>query len=585
MGQVLAARSGEARLLSRGLRVVSEIGKAERPLSFRQVQEATGLAKATLSRILAALREDGFVCLDRSGKAYVLGPGILDLLSFSKERVVDRAAHKLELQRLVDELERPIWFWQVEGTNIRQIEKFLPFNITPVSETTNSNAVRLDKIAAGIAVLSTMETGKLTSTLSHFAETDDPATEGISLLLGFSASTGFVTRSSDTAVSAECSDAQPMTELAAAITDLEGVPWAAISINCPASEVSETECHQIGRKLAFAASQMSAGPTIGPRKKDVGQRIPHRSAASGKEAVFEILNPDTFDMVGSSPCWDYEQYRLVWIDSLGGAINWRTLGSHYQTDELSDGSSAGRLPYDELPGAITSYSDGNAIVVSREGICLIDYQRNKRSVLSHPEKNEALRKFSTAKVGPEGRLWVGTLTPVPIEGFRQGIVYTLGRDGRVTKVLNLERGPKGICWSPDGSHLYVTQAGSKTILRFDIDGDTGLPVHPRRFARHTGEGTPNGLEVDRDGCVWAAIYGGWQIARYDPQGGLIQQIDLPVPLPTGLCFCGPKRQDLFVTTCRLHVPPEVLLDAPSSGAGLLIPTDTMGLPEQKFRIQ
>ncbi|MET1416670.1 SMP-30/gluconolactonase/LRE family protein [Roseibium sp. HPY-6] len=580
----MSERSGEARLLLRGLRVVSEIGKSERPISFRQIQEATNLAKATLSRILAALREDGYVSLDSSGKAYVLGPGMLDILSISQERVSDRSFNKAELQRLADELERSIWFWQVEGTTIRQVEHFLPFNLAPVSEGSGKIAKRLDRSAAGIAVLSTMETGKLTSTLSRFSETEHPATEGVSLLLGFAAATGFVTRSSGTGVSTGTTAAQPATELAAAITDLEGVPWAAISTSCPVAEVSDTECYQIGRKLAFAASQMSTGPTIGPRKKDVGQRVLRRSDVAGKEVAIEVLNPDTFDMVGSSPCWDADQDRLVWIDSLGGAINWRSLGSHSRTDGPPRGSPAGRLPYDELPGAITPYSDGNAIVASREGICLIDYQRNKRSVLSHPEKDEALRKFSTAKVGPEGRLWVGTLTPLPVEGFRQGIVYTLARDGVVTKVLNLERGPKGLCWSPDGSHLFVTQAGSKTILRFEVDEDTGLPVHPRRFARHTGEGTPNGLEIDREGCVWAAIYGGWQIARYDPQGRLLQQIDLPVPLPTGLCFCGQNRQDLFVTTCRLHVPPEVLLDASSSGAGLLISTETAGLPEHKFRI-
>ena len=218
-------------------------------------------------------------------------------------------------------------------------------------------------------------------------------------------------------------------------------------------------------------------------------------------------------------------------------------------------------------------------------ICInFHYSCSKATFLAESSDFSILRRFSTAQVGPDNRIWVGSLHPVPMAGLGQGRVYAFSSDGQIERILDLERGAKGLCWSPDGEFMYLTQSESKSILRYEMDSKTNRPKNPRLFVRHKEEGTPNGLAMDAEGCLWAAIYGGWQVARYSPDGELIAKIGLPVPLPTALCFGGERYQDIFVTSCRLHVPPEVLVDAPSSGALFKIPVKYSGLKGRNFRV-
>ncbi len=558
-------KEGGARLLSRGTTVLSVIGMSADALSFGDIQNRTGLAKATLSRILSTLRDDGFVQFEPSGRHYKLGAHMLDLASAAQSDLVSRIAFKMEAQRLADMLERPVWHWVLEGEHIRPLEQVLPFGMDAVGvelDQRDAATITLDRSAPGAAVLAAMPPDRLAATLQRFP--DYRSTESdLSLRLGFAAATGFSVWDAGAG----------RFDVAAAMTDAQGAPVAALCVSVLPDEASDSERHQIGRQLSFGARKMSAGPNAGPRKSDVQPHVPQAVGVHIEADISVVETQRAPDKVGTSPVWDARNRRVVWGDSLGGALNW-----------INNDGAAASLPVSNLPGAIVAYDGGRAVVASRDGISIVDYLNNRRIALSHPEPDEVLRRFSVAKMGPDGRVWVGTLQPVAAEGAANGRLYAFGRDGLLEKVLDLERGAKGLCWSPNGSFLYLTEAGSQTILRFEMNRDTGRPDNPRRFARHIGTGTPNGIAVDVQGCVWAAIYGGWQIARFNPSGDLIGSIELPVPLPTGLCFAGKGLQDLFVTNCRMHVPPEVLDIAPIAGKPLRIRVNAVGVAQPEFRM-
>lgn len=557
--------NGDARLLSRGTTVLSAIGMAKEAISFKEIQSCTDLPKATLSRILSTLRKQGFVRVEPSGRCYTLGPHMLDLVAASQSSVVNRIAFKAEIQRLADTLERPVWHWTLEGTIAQPFEQVLPFGMEPMTTDQadpERDGAALDGSAPGMALLAAMPPDWLARVLPLLPNYGRKNSD-LSLRLGFSAATGFAIH--DTGAD--------RFEIAAAIIDASGLPAAALCVTTLPGEFTDIERHQIGRQLSFSAQKVSVGPNAGPRKADV-QAAPPQSTDAGLKACITVVDTATEpDKVGTSPFWDVRNRRVVWGDSLGGALNW-----------VDDNGANGQLPFASLPGALVPYEGARAVVASRDGISIVDYKNDRRVALSHPEPNDALRRFSVAKTGPDGRVWVGTLQPTAGEGAAHGRLYAFGRDGQIEKMLTLERGAKGLCWSPDGSYLYLTEAGSQTILRFEMDGDTGRAVNPRRFARHIGAGTPNGIATDRDGCIWATIYGGWQIVRFDPSGARIGAIDLPVPLPTGLCFCGRTLQELFVTNCRLHVPPDVLDVARQAGKPLRIKVDAVGIAQPEFRM-
>lgn len=585
-GKGSVSSTGGARLLVRGMDVLAAIGRARQPMSFGQIATATGLPKATLSRILRTLLERNFVAPGAAGRTYRLGNAFHDLAAGDPMARAQHATLQDEIYRLADELEQPIWHWVVEGLSMRPVDEVLPFGM--MSQARARRPCRLDRSAGGLAVLAAMESSVLSAVLAQLKAGDPAPPCTLSLQLGFAVSTGFATARLQPEAGPDGTGPDPEAfEVAAAVTDPFGVPVAALSVVCVGDFTSEAERHYIGRRVAFACRRISHGTGTGLRRRDVVRRAPKPDSHMAGRRVLPVAVPGTGDQVGSSPCWDDASGQLFWIDSLGGAIN------RYRPECGGQGAASAltrmqeaisRFSYPELPGAVSLCQGERLLAASRDGIVLIDPRKGSKNVLCDPEADDPLRRFSTARIGPDGRFWVGSLRPVPVAGLGLGRLYALGRDGRIERVLDLERGAKGLCWSPDASHFYLTEAGSKSILRYEVNEKTGKLQNPRRFITHDGDGTPNGIAMDSAGCLWAAIYGGWQVRRYDPKGRLMTTIDMPVPLPTGVCFGGARRQFLFITSCRLHVPPAVLVEAPASGALFHHPVDTPGVPERVFRL-
>jgi len=110
-------------------------------------------------------------------------------------------------------------------------------------------------------------------------------------------------------------------------------------------------------------------------------------------------------------------------------------------------------------------------------------------------------------------------------------------------------------------------------------------VEEMRFLRTFAEtdGKPDGLTVDAQGCLWVAMWDGWHVARFSPDGEPMQRIRLPVARPTSCCFGGASLETLFVTSASVRLGADELAAAPLSGSlfALDIP-GVRGLPEATF---
>jgi sugar lactone lactonase YvrE len=105
----------------------------------------------------------------------------------------------------------------------------------------------------------------------------------------------------------------------------------------------------------------------------------------------------------------------------------------------------------------------------------------------------------------------------------------------------------------------------------------------RVFARiEPDEGRPDGLTIDGEGCIWCALWDGWCVRRFDPQGRVMRDLRVPVPRPTSVTFGGLDLKTLFITSARIRIPAKILAEAPFSGGILAVDVGVAGRAPNLF---
>jgi sugar lactone lactonase YvrE len=123
------------------------------------------------------------------------------------------------------------------------------------------------------------------------------------------------------------------------------------------------------------------------------------------------------------------------------------------------------------------------------------------------------------------------------------------------------------------------------VFSYDYDAERGAISNKSSFlVFEPHEGKPDGICVDSEGNVWVALWDGWRVACYAPEGHLIREIDMPVPRPTSLCLGGPDLKTLYITSASIRLPADVLEEAPLSGGLFSIRVDVAGQPTNEVRI-
>jgi len=181
------------------------------------------------------------------------------------------------------------------------------------------------------------------------------------------------------------------------------------------------------------------------------------------------------------------------------------------------------------------------------------------TVLADRYDGRPLNAPNDVVVGPDDAVWFtdpgyGILSDY--EGARAEAelptaVYRVDPGGAIERVLDDLDRPNGLCFSPDGTRLYVVDSGeTRSIHVYDVVD--GRPRSRRIFA-DMKPGTSDGIRCDADGNVWSAAGSGGDgydgVHAFAPDGALIGQIVLP-ELCSNLCFGGVARNRLFMTASQ-----------------------------------
>lgn len=274
--------------------------------------------------------------------------------------------------------------------------------------------------------------------------------------------------------------------------------------------------------------------------------------------------------LGEGPVWHPGEQALYWLDI-------------YQTRLYCFNPRSGQHQVVELgvlASAMGVRARGGFVMATQNGFAFWDPQAERFDPVSDPDPDITETRFNDGKTDRQGRFWSGKMSDKPANSL-----FRLDADCSVHRMESGIGTSNGLGWSPDNRTFYFTNSPARVIYAYDFDAASGAISRRRIFAQvpdEPGEGLPDGLAIDQEGCIWSARWGGWKIVRYRPDGSIEREVPMPVEFPTSCAFGGSNLDEMYITSAWVEVKPELRGEQPMAGDIYCLKTPVPGLPEPLF---
>ncbi len=276
---------------------------------------------------------------------------------------------------------------------------------------------------------------------------------------------------------------------------------------------------------------------------------------------------------GEGVFWSVEHQRLYWTDVFGQRV-WtyapdRDEANSYPTPGkvCCFATRAGRPWHDVVAGFSDGFAFLNLLTGAREDIAKIDAE--------HPG-----HRLNDGRTDRQGRFLASGMDEKTFKP--RASVWRLDADRRVERLFGGVRVGNGACFSPDGRTYYFADSPTGAIEAFDYDVATGTPSRRRRLAETASPGFPDGSCVDAEGYLWNAVWEGFRVARYAPDGRLDRTIEAPARKPSCCAFGGADLATLYIITSRAEESADDLAAYPASGDLFAVRPGVAGLADTPF---
>jgi sugar lactone lactonase YvrE/DNA-binding IclR family transcriptional regulator len=547
--------------LKRALSLLDIVAEAERPLRFTEIAQAAGLSRPTVHRMLGALVEAGLLRVEERDQGYRLGFRLFEMAHRVWDGFDLRSAAEPELERLRDLTGETVRLAILEGDRVLTVDQRESRQAVRLG---NGVGARSAPYASGagkamLAHLDPLAQRRLVDALRLERLTPNTIAERHALQaeLDLVKARGYAVASEEQSTG--------VSSVAAPVLDHRARAIAAVAVVGPSYRLPAGRLHALGRDVMEAARRISGNAG----QSAMSIQINPRPLGPDRDDVTLAIPSTCF--LGEGPVWSPRDGRLHWVDILAPAL--------CEGDPLRGSYTTRAMP--ELVSAIVPRARGGFLLAMSSGVKAYDPASGSFATIASLEPDKPGNRLNDGKCDRRGRFFVGSLAIDTRPG--EGALYRVDPDGRSERIDQGFHVSNGLGWSPDDRRFYFTDSGARTIYAYDYDIATGAAANRRVFVRlPEGAGTPDGLCVDAEGCVWSAHWDGWCVTRYDPDGAVERVIHLPVPRPTSCVFGGEGLSMLYVTSARIRLSAAQLAEAPLSGAVFAVRTGLRGLAETPF---
>jgi sugar lactone lactonase YvrE len=275
--------------------------------------------------------------------------------------------------------------------------------------------------------------------------------------------------------------------------------------------------------------------------------------------------------LGEGPVWDDREQCVWWVDILGESIH-RTDPGTGQDDLIHVG---------QMVGALGLRQRGGLVAAVRDGFVAVDTGSGRIERLADVEADRPSNRMNDGKVDPQGRFWAGTTDIDHHPGL--GTLYRLDADLAVSPMLADITISNGLDWTADGATMYFIDTPTQQVDRFSFEPSIGsISDRKRAVAIPSRAGHPDGMTLDTEDHLWVALWDGWAVERYAPDGDLELRVEVPAAQASSCTFGGSDLDLLFITTAQKEFPVGGKPDQPYAGGLFVCRPGVRGRPAHRF---
>ena len=288
-------------------------------------------------------------------------------------------------------------------------------------------------------------------------------------------------------------------------------------------------------------------------------------------AVRQVLAAEA--QLGEGALWDAER-GVVWFVDIKRKRLW-----HF---DPATGSNAFAEAPEQIGWAVPA-EGGLLLCGLQDGLHTFDPERRRFEKLAAVPGEPVANRLNDACTDPWGRVWFGSMDDG--EQGKTGRFYVFDR-GNIRPA-----GPSGIgitngpAVNAAGTRIYFTDTGSQKIFAAALTSEgVGEPQLFVDTARHFPKAYPDGPVVDAEGHVWSAFYFGACVARFSPEGELVDRIAIPARDVTKMAFGGADLATGYVTSATKNMAAADMAAFPQAGSLFAFDAPVKGFVQARAKL-